>query len=134
MPDIVGFAHLSLTVSDVEESTRWWSEVLGVQTLFGGEENGIRYSVTMHPGTNLIIGFRQHPSGTADRFREDRIGLDHAAFQVSTRAELDEWKAWLQDRGVDHSDIKDVDYGSVLTFRDPDNIQMEFYALPEPAA
>ncbi len=133
MPDIAGFSHLSLTVSDVERSTQWWSDLLGVQTLFGGEENGIRYTVNMHPGTALIIGFREHPSQTSDRFQEDRIGLDHAAFQVSSRADLDEWKVRLQELGVDHSEIKDVEYGSVLTFRDPDNIQMEFFALPETA-
>ena len=130
MPEIAGLSHLSLTVTDVERSTRWWSDLLGLQTLFEGEEYGIRYTVNMHPGTGLIIGFRRHASTESDRFKEDRVGLDHAAFQVASREELDAWEAILEEKGIEHSEIKDVEYGSVLTFRDPDNIQMEFFALP----
>lgn len=130
MPEIAGFSHLTLTVTDVERATKWWGDLLGLQMLFEGEEEGIRYSVNMHPGTNLIIGFRRHASTESDRFQEDRVGLDHAALQVTSRDELEAWKQRLEEKGIEHSEIKDVEYGSVLTFRDPDNIQMEFFALP----
>ena len=130
MPDITGFSHLTLTVTDVDRSTAWWSELLGLQTLFDGDEGGIRYTVNMHAGTGMIIGFGQHSKSEPQRFNEHTIGLDHAAFNVATRAELDGWKTRLEELGVDHSEIKDVAYGSVLTFRDPDNIQGEFFALP----
>jgi glyoxylase I family protein len=131
MAEISGLSHLTLTVSDVEKSTQWWTELLGLQMLFEGEEDGIRYTVNMHPGSTLIVGFRTHSSTKSERFQEDRVGLDHAAFNVASRAELAEWKRRLEELGVDHSEIKDVPYGSVITFRDPDNIQMEFFALPE---
>ena len=39
-------------------------------------------------------------------------------------------KARLDEVGVEHSGLKDVPYGTVLTFRDPDNIQLEFYSIP----
>ena len=130
MREITGLSHLTLTVTDVDKATEWWGNLLGVQKLFEGEEEGIRYAVTMHPGSSLIVGFRRHASGDQDRFREDRVGLDHAAFQVADRAELDAWKSRLEELAVEHSEIKDVEYGSVLTFRDPDNIQFEFFALP----
>lgn len=131
MAEISGLSHLTLTVSDVEKSTQWWTELLGLQMLFEGEDDGIRYTVNMHPGSALIVGFRTHSTTQSERFEEDKVGLDHAAFSVSNRAELDDWKSRLEELGVDHSEIKDVPYGSVITFRDPDNIQMEFFALPE---
>jgi catechol 2,3-dioxygenase-like lactoylglutathione lyase family enzyme len=131
MPDIIGFSHLTLTVSDVDRSGRWWTDLLGIQKLFDGENQGIPWSVFMHPGTGLILGFRQGSGPESDRFAEDRIGLDHAALQVGNRAELEEWEKRLDEQGIDHSEIKDMDYGHILTFRDPDNIQMEFFALPE---
>ena len=130
MPEITGFSHLAFTVTDRDKSFAWWSELLGLQELFGGEEDGIRYVVTIHPGSNLILGFREHTGAGTDRFDEHRVGMDHAAMQVASRDELDAWLTRLDELGIDHSEIKDTEYGSVLTFRDPDNIQMEFFAFP----
>ena len=130
MAEITGLSHLTLTVTDVKATTAWWSDLLGLQTLFGGVEDGIEYTVNMH-SSGLIMGFRAHEKGTAgDRFDETRVGLDHFAFHVATRAELEKWGARLDELGIAHSGIKDVDYGSIITFRDPDNMQAEFFALP----
>ena len=129
MPEISGLSHLTLTVADVEKSTDWWTALLGIQKLFEGEEEGIKYTVNMH-GSGLIIGFRQHEKSGDSRFDEGRVGLDHFAFHVATRSELEKWAAKLDELSIAHSGIKDVDYGSIITFRDPDNIQAEFFAMP----
>ena len=130
MPEISGLSHLTLTVSDVKGSTQWWTELVGLQFLFEGIEDGIEYTVNMHP-SGLIMGFRAHEKGDAqDRFDETRVGLDHFAFHVATRDELEKWAARLDELGIAHSGIKDVDYGSIITFRDPDNLQAEFFAMP----
>lgn len=131
MPDITGFSHVALTVTDVERSFEWWERLLGVQKLFEGEENGVRFCVTLHPGSFVILGFRNHGSTADEKFSEARVGLDHFAFQVANRAAMEEWGQRLEELGIDHSEIKDTEYGSVLTFRDPDNIQVEFFALPD---
>lgn len=130
MPEITGLNHLTLTVSDVKASTEWWANLVGIQKLFEGVEDGIEYTVNLHP-SGLIMGFRAHDKGRAeDRFDESRVGLDHFAFHVATRAELEGWGAKLDELGIAHSGIKDVDYGSIITFRDPDNLQAEFFAMP----
>lgn len=130
MAEITGLSHLTLTVTDVKATTEWWTALIGIQTLFGGVEDGIEYTVNMH-SSGLIMGFRVHEKGDAeDRFDETRVGLDHFALQVATRAELEKWAARLDELGIAHSGIKDVAYGSVITFRDPDNMQAEFFALP----
>jgi hypothetical protein len=50
---------------------------------------------------------------------------------VSTRAEINEWAAHIKSLGVDHSEPLHVGrYGVVLTFRHPDNIQLEVYRRP----
>jgi glyoxylase I family protein len=129
MPEFRGYSHLALSVTDVDRSTQWWSELLGIQTLMSGSANGGRNTVNVHP-SGLILGFRQHDGGSGDAFDETRTGLDHFALHVASRAELEEWAARLDELGIAHSGIKDVDYGSVITFRDPDNIQAEFFAMP----
>ena len=48
--------------------------------------------------------------------------------------ELVEWTHRFDELGVRYSPIADVSYGSVLVFRDPDNIQLEMIANPGGAA
>jgi glyoxylase I family protein len=48
---------------------------------------------------------------------------------VAEHADLDAWAAWLDQQGVAHSGVTDTDSPvpySVLVFRDPDNLQLEF--------
>jgi len=70
--------------------------------------------------------------GTAgdDRFSERRIGVDHLAFAVSERATLEELVERLAGAGVDTAGIEtDPVLGKeYVCFRDPDNVQWEFYS------
>jgi glyoxylase I family protein len=66
----------------------------------------------------------------ATEFDEHRIGLDHVAFAASNRAELEKWETRLDELGIAHGGIKDASYGSGLSFRDPDNLPLEFFAPP----
>ena len=45
MAEITGLSHLTLTVTDVKATTEWWIDLIGIQTLFGGVEDGIEYTV-----------------------------------------------------------------------------------------
>ena len=60
-------------------------------------------------------------------FDERRAGLDHVGFAVDNRGALDDWQARLADQGVEHSPVEDTASGSVLVFRDPDQIQLEMW-------
>jgi hypothetical protein len=62
-----------------------------------------------------------------DVFDEFRIGLDHIAFGCASREELESWPARLDALGIEHGEILDRSYGSGLAFRDPDNIQLDFF-------
>ena len=70
---------------------------------------------------------RLRPVGT-DRFDENRVGLDHLAFAVRDRADLDSAARHLDDLGIDHEPVKDVGVMYILEFRDPDNIALELTA------
>ena len=58
----------------------------------------------------------------------DRAGLDHVAFKVPSRADLDAAAAKLDGLGVAHDGVKDIGLGCLLEFRDPDNIALELWA------
>jgi glyoxylase I family protein len=55
-------------------------------------------------------------------------GLDHAGFVVPSRSDLVAWQDHLESNGVVRADVADKPYGSVLVFRDPDNIQLELFS------
>ena len=63
-------------------------------------------------------------------FDEQRVSLDHLAFSVADRDELQRWVTHLEAHGVTHSGILDIGYGPTLVFRDPDNIQLELFMQP----
>jgi glyoxylase I family protein len=63
-------------------------------------------------------------------FNERRVGLDHLSFQCSNRGELEQWTARLDELGIPHGGIVDAGYGSGVSFRDPDNIALEFFSPP----
>ena len=64
------------------------------------------------------------------QFSEFAVGLDHLAFGCADRAELEKWAQRLEELGVKHGGIVDAHYGSGVSFRDPDNIALEFFAPP----
>ena len=63
-------------------------------------------------------------------FDETRVGLDHLAFEVANREELERWVSHLEAHGVSNSGIIDGGFGPTVVFRDPDNIQLEFFVHP----
>jgi len=66
-------------------------------------------------------------------FDETVAGLDHLSFRLADIEELDDWAQRLQHWKVDYSRPADSTLrpgAKVLVFRDPDNIQLELYALP----
>ncbi|MDO5737051.1 MAG: VOC family protein [Propionibacteriaceae bacterium] len=135
MPKFTKLSHLDLSVSDVEHSADWYAATLGLKRLGRSDFDNRIMIVLIHPETGLIIGLNQHHEQTADSFDEHRPGLDHVGFEVTDRSDLDEWETRLTELGVEHSCVTDAPSGSgtALVFRDPDNIQLEFW-WPRPRA
>jgi glyoxylase I family protein len=120
-------SHISFSVRDAEASARWWAELLElteIERVAGDRWRGI---LLMHRWSRTIIEFQQHDENHGEAFDPRRTGFDHMGFKVDTRAELDEWRARFERLGVTHSPIADREYGAVLTFKDPDEIQFEMF-------
>lgn len=130
MSTITGYHHTSLTVTDLEASARWYQDVLGLQQVMAEEHEGGHALVYVHPETGIFFGLHDHERNDRRAFHESATGLDHLCFGVASRDNLVEWTERLDSLGVAYSPITDTDYGSVLVFRDPDNIQLEFFAPP----
>jgi glyoxylase I family protein len=128
-PRLVGFSHVSLSVSDREASAAWYGTVFGFEVLehLQNERLGFREIVLQHPLTGMVLCLQQHDANPHEQFDPRRTGLDHLAFKVASRAELDRWAERLAALGVTQSSIADMQYGSVLCLRDPDQVQLELF-------
>jgi len=127
MPSITGAHHAALTVSDADRSAEWYCGLLDMQVVMTGDDESVKFRVLAHPGSGWLLGIRQYPDRPADSFDEFRTGLDHLAFGVASRSELEGWEKELSSRGIAYTPIAEMSIGSVIVFRDPDNIQLEFW-------
>jgi catechol-2,3-dioxygenase len=70
-----------------------------------------------------------HANPVTDKFDERAVGLDHLALRVPDRTALEAWAKHLNDLGVEHSGVQEEMGGSLIAFRDPDNIQLELWVF-----
>jgi catechol 2,3-dioxygenase-like lactoylglutathione lyase family enzyme len=131
VPSISGRIEVNLTVRDPVRSAAWYRELLGLEERYdhASDDGAIRYVVVQNMGIGFILGLVGHAASSGDAFDETNVGLDHLEFLVDRREDLDDWVARLDELGIPHSGVKDLDYtpNRMLTFRDPDNIQLEFF-------
>lgn len=134
-PDLTGIQHVGLTVLDVEVSAEWYQRVLGLQRQFEephhhSDQGG--YAVVLGtPDMSLNVGLDHHPANAGDGFDPTRTGLDHVCFQVSSSDALAVWATHLDQHGVTNSGVYPMEGTpfSLLTFNDPDGIQLELIAV-----
>jgi glyoxylase I family protein len=121
--------HINLSVSDLDHSTSWYRELFALTELtrMSADDGSWSKVILRHP-TGLLIGLTQHRINDAQPFDERRCGVDHLALAVPDADSLPEWERRLDERGVPRSGIKTTPLGSLITIRDPDNIQIELYA------
>ncbi|MFE4382212.1 VOC family protein [Streptomyces cyaneofuscatus] len=128
------FAHVRLTVTDIERSRAFYDAVLGLPVAFDlppdadratREQLSFLFGGVIYQLGDSLLGLRPVAS---DRFDEDRVGLDHVSFAVDSRADLQTAVRHLDELGVAHEGIKDIGAGYILEFRDPDDIALEIFA------
>jgi glyoxylase I family protein len=127
-------AHVRLTVTDIARSRQFYETVFGWPVLLEHPDDaddatrealGFLFGGVIYRAGNGLIGLRPVAS---DSFHEDRCGLDHIAFAVASKDELEAAAAHLDDLGVAHEQVKDIGPSYILEFRDPDNIALELTA------
>ena len=133
-----GFAHVRLTVTDIGRSKKFYDTVFGwpiaVDASAKADEEGVKDDpeqfyggVVYQTPQGTLFGLR--PVGSS-AFDSATTGLDHVSFAVESRDDLDAAAAALADADVEHGEIKSLDGAgiAILSFQDPDNINIELTA------
>ena len=127
--------HIRLTVTDIERSRKFYTELLGFEVAAEAPASHDPKSDPSYPVLwggvvmargNYLLGLRP-VAAKGDRFDEDRVGLDHLSFNVESRGAMNAAIKVLEERGVTRGEVRELtSFGiCVLPFRDPDNIQLE---------
>jgi catechol 2,3-dioxygenase-like lactoylglutathione lyase family enzyme len=132
--------HVALTVTDLDASIAWYEQLFDIRFRVEAPHPGGVGMLLADDDWELVIVLHRHDTNAREPFHETRTGLDHLGFGVPTRDELVAWQDRLDelgvrrvdtaDRALTQSPIADTPYGAILVFRDPDNIQLEFFAPP----
>lgn len=133
-----GFAHVRLTVADIERSKAFYDRVFGwpiaIDASASVNEPGVKQSAEQFYGgvvyqtpQGTLFGLR--PVGEV-AFDSEHTGLDHVSFAVASRSELDTAAAALADADIPHGEIIDLGEAglAILSFQDPDDINIELTA------
>jgi glyoxylase I family protein len=131
MAEFPPLTHVALTVRDLSVSVPWYEAILDAQPVLDEDTDSNFHHTVYLLGNGTLLGLHEHRNAAPpEQFSEYRVGLDHIAFGVANRAELEKWARRLDEIGVVHGGIVDAAYGSGLSFRDPDGIALEFFAPP----
>jgi catechol 2,3-dioxygenase-like lactoylglutathione lyase family enzyme len=126
-----GFHHVTLNVTDLSRARAFYEGVLGFEV----DQDFPGYKLRVRVGESRARLVLCPPPGAvdADRFSEYRIGLDHISFGASL-ADIERMADALAAAGV-RADLRHDPLGTaVLSFRDPDNIALEFFEEIAPGA
>ena len=127
MVTFAGVSHVALTVTDLDASQRFYTEVLDFVVVMD-----VGYGrICMHPGTGFTLGLIRHEGARGGAFSELGTGLDHLGLVASSRDELEAWERRFDEHGVTYTPIRDMEMGYHLNFRDPDGIALELDAPNE---
>jgi len=138
MRSFAGVHHVDLVVSSIEQSLPFYRDLLAplgyhrVTEVEGERGETIWYL----SGRGTAIGLREAQSGGAvDRYA---LGLHHLAFEVPSRAVVDERAEWLRENGAEiESEPQEYTYMPgyyAVFFYDPDGLKLEILTVSPFAA
>jgi glyoxylase I family protein len=135
-----GIHHLDIVVSSIERSLPFYRELLGPLGWHGlseveGERGETIYYLT---GPGSTLGLRQATTPSEGDYDRYRVGLHHIAFEVASRAAVDERAEGLRTHGAEIESGPEAywyqpGYYAVF-FYDPDGLKLELVHVPAHAA
>lgn len=122
--EILGLHHVKLAVTDIQRSRAWYERVLDLEPMLEWPDS---------QGVVRGVRFREK-GGFALALREDlplaqaMVGFDPIAILVQGRADVDAWADRLDRLGVAHSPVTAGALGWLISFDDPDGLQLKIYS------
>ncbi|MES2213397.1 MAG: VOC family protein [Patescibacteria group bacterium] len=116
--------HIVIIVKNIEETQHFYSNFLGTP-----EHQDIEQVVYKIGDTKIFFGL---PYGDFERSNKDKSSLNHLAFGVKNKDELEEFEKTLNDTEIKNSGIlvDKYDNKEFIWFDDPNSYRLEIYCRP----
>ena len=137
-----GIHHVRVTVTDIGRSKDFYSTLFGRDPAIDATEHQGEPGVSEDPQRfyggcifeieGQLFGLRP-VAQAGERFDSTRVGLDHVSFAVATKADLTAAAERLDAAGVVNGGVHSLTGSgmSILSFQDPDDINLELVAPEE---
>lgn len=131
--------HLRITVTDLQRSLDFYTRVFDFEVVARSsadpadpaarDDPNQLYGGAILSAHGLWFGLRP-VADPVDRFRSERVGLDHLSFELASRDELERVAGLLDAIAVAHGEIQDLAaFGiAIMSVEDPDGIHLELCA------
>ena len=140
-----GFSHVGLGTHDMQETIRFYEGVLKFPRVSDQvaqvQEGGTMHLVYFDAGEGQFLVFMES-SGIAHIPADFDTGINgglgvpagmyHFAFKVASVDELEQRRQSLTQADIEVTDIVDHGYAKAIFFRDPNDLQLEFYVQTRP--
>jgi len=107
-----GITHVGLSVSDAQESQKFYRKILGLE----GERHGPGI-VYVASGRDMLVLYEEGSGSTSFHF----------GFNVNSPSTVDQWKSWLEQHGIPISENVIEDTYRSIKFQDPDGHWIEIF-------
>jgi catechol 2,3-dioxygenase len=118
--------HVVLNVSDIERSTKFWTEIMGFK-FSDRNEIGMAFfrNATDHHTIALVPAKEKN-----ELPKRGQVGFDHMALEVATVSELFKIRDFLRSKGVEifYEGRRGPGGNPGVEFYDPDGYKIEIYA------
>ncbi len=122
-----GIHHLALFTSDMDETVRFWTNVLKAKLVRAAQDEsdpGLRHYYFDVGGT--LIAFFHFPVQDKDSVQ---FGwMHHLALKAESVKSLEDWRKHIASFNVQVSDVRDRDFRKCILFHDPNGILIEIAA------
>jgi len=121
---ILGLHHVKVPVTDLERSRKWYEQVFDLEpeVEFRDDDGSVR-GVAYRPKAGFTLALRENPE-----VARAIVGFDPFAILVQGRADVDAWAGRLDAFGIAHSPVIEGAVGWLLSFKDPDGIELRLYS------
>lgn len=127
MPLTSGVNHVAVVTTDVDRLIGFYGQVFDADVTMDLDEGDMRHAAIHVGGGACLHAFEMpdnpHAAGSTAMF--GRGHLDHIAFDIPDAATFDEVRRRLVDAGASDGLCTDFGMVRVVTFIDPDGIEVE---------
>lgn len=126
-----GVNHLAMATGDMDQTIRFWRDLLGMRLVAGLGQQGYRHYFFQISDTDLIAFFEWPGVEPVTKKEHGRpvsgpFIFDHVSFGVETEDDLWALKAKLEAAGFPVSDVIDHGFIHSIYAHDPNGIPIEF--------